>query len=59
MEKIMAEQDFNVNSTVVRAFINKDNERPVTAQEFMEFWKAVNIEERQRFGDEARQLMAV
>ena len=54
----MPEIDLNINSTAVRAFINKDTENPCSAQEFMKFWKACSAEERQLFGDQARNLLA-
>lgn len=50
--------DLSVNSVAVKEFLNKGNSRPVSAQEMMQFWKELSIEERQQFGDEARKLLA-
>ncbi len=53
----MAEENLTVNSTAVRSFLNRDTTKPVSASEFMEFWKVTSAEDRQLFGDQARALL--
>lgn len=45
--------------TCVKAFFDKDTERPVSNREFMDFWKALSEEERQQFADDAAKALGV
>lgn len=46
------------NAVRVRKFIDKGATIPVPTSEFMEFWKACSLEERQQFNDEVLALEA-
>lgn len=40
------------NAVRVRAFLNAGTSRPIETSEYMTFWKACSLEERQQFNDE-------
>jgi hypothetical protein len=57
-QTISSNPETHNNVKVVREFFNHDTTKNPTTQEFMDFWKACTIEERQQYGDQARSLMA-
>lgn len=41
----------------IRTFLNLNATRLVDVKEITEFWKALTVEEKKQFGDEARSLL--
>lgn len=46
------------NAKVIRSFLDEGSSRRVETHEYMQFWQACSLEERQQFGNEARSLSA-